>query len=80
MVREEGLTRSLREFGALPQIFDLPISARELASSNLLGFSSLLWRHLLAILRYLKRRMLLAKNGTRGGTRTPDLLGVNQLL
>ena len=74
------MTHSLREFGALPQIFDLPISARELASSNPLGFSSLLWRRLLAMLLYLSRRMFLAKNGTRGGTRTPDLLGVNQLL
>ena len=71
MVREEGLTRSLREFGALPQIFDLPISARELASSNLLGFSSLLWRHFLAILRYLKRRMLSAKMVREEGLEPP---------
>ena len=71
MVREEGLTRSLREFGALPQIFDLPISARELASSNLLGFSSLLWRHLLAILRCLKRRMLSAKMVREEGLEPP---------
>jgi len=42
LVREEGLTHPLRGIGALPQIFDLPFSARRLASSNPLGFSSLL--------------------------------------
>ena len=76
MVREEGLTRSLREFGALPQIFDLPISARELAFGVLVPPVETF----IVDIALSETQNVISENGARGGTRTPDLLGVNQLL